>query len=287
VAIFEIKRSISFFPEKRKNTKGEIVTKNVPIRASISFHGKRLQFYSGHRIDVSKWDDRKQRAKNNTTHENGVTHAEVNDKLDLLSSGIHSFFKRCEVKEYIPSLTEIKEEFQRISRNQARREDTFFGAFDTFVEVVGRQNEWDEDTYIKFKVIKNHLKSFDENLTFEALDGPRLLDYITHLRTSRNMRNTTIKKSLSFVRWFLKWADKNNKPVNPTALTFQAKLKGTDASHKKVIFLNIEELKHLFSLDLEKHASYLPKVRDVFVFCCFTGLRYSDAFVSVPKPQTV
>lgn len=157
-------------------------------------------------------------------------------------------------------------------------EDAFFTAFDQFIATVGKQNDWDQDTYIKFGVIRNHLSEFDPKLTFEKLDAERLVTYMGYLRDVRKMRNTTMKKSLSFVRWFLRWASKQKHPVHQSALDFQPKLKGTDSSIKKVIFLTIEELKHLNSLIISQSKEYLSRVRDVFVFCCFSGLRYSDAY---------
>ncbi|MGL5261855.1 MAG: site-specific integrase, partial [Bacteroides sp.] len=45
---------------------------------------------------------------------------------------------------------------------------------------------------------------------------------------------------------------------------------------KEVIYLTWEELIYLFDYDF-KEKRYLERVRDVFCFCCFTGLRYSDA----------
>lgn len=45
-----------------------------------------------------------------------------------------------------------------------------------------------------------------------------------------------------------------------------------------MIFLTAEELKHLYSFVIPEEKNYLARVRDVFVFCCFSGLRYSDVY---------
>jgi integrase len=58
-------------------------------------------------------------------------------------------------------------------------------------------------------------------------------------------------------------------------VTFRPKLKGTDGNAKEVIYLEWEELLRLYSFDFSARLS-LSAVRDVFCFCCFTGLRYSD-----------
>ena len=55
-----IKRNIIFAPESRKKD-GIPVTKNVPIRMRVIFASQRIEFTTGYRIDVEKWDTDKQR----------------------------------------------------------------------------------------------------------------------------------------------------------------------------------------------------------------------------------
>lgn len=56
---------------------------------------------------------------------------------------------------------------------------------------------------------------------------------------------------------------------------FKPKLKSTP---KKVIYLTWEELVQLRDYQIPPIKQYLERVRDVFLFLCFTGLRYSDVF---------
>ncbi|WP_460905394.1 phage integrase SAM-like domain-containing protein [Spirosoma areae] len=275
--IFELKRSVSFFLEKRKDPSGALIINNVPIRIAISYGGKRLMLNAGYRIDASKWHEEKQRAKNNTTQKGGLAN-EINGKLNTLENGINEFFKACEVKKVNPTLFEVKAVFDRLSKNKQEKKETFFTAFDRFTQTCGRENDWQEDTYEKFSVTRRHLESFDKNLSFENLNADRMIDYLNYLRSKRDLRNTTIVKNFSFVKWFLRWAAKNQYPVNQGALDFNPKLKGTDGKIKKVIFLSLDELTHLYRFEIPASKEYLTRVRDVFVFCCFSGLRYSDVF---------
>lgn len=57
--------------------------------------------------------------------------------------------------------------------------------------------------------------------------------------------------------------------------TFNPKLKDTQ---KKIIFLTREELNMLREFKISPTKQALERVRDVFLFQCFTGLRYSDVF---------
>ena len=45
-----------------------------------------------------------------------------------------------------------------------------------------------------------------------------------------------------------------------------------------MIFLTWEELNRLKDYKIPQTKQYLERVRDVFLFCCFSGLRYSDVY---------
>ena len=47
-------------------------------------------------------------------------------------------------------------------------------------------------------------------------------------------------------------------------------------TQKKVIFLTTDELTRIRTLSIPQSKQYLERVRDIFLFLCFSGLRYSD-----------
>lgn len=57
-----IKRNIIFSLESRKKN-GVPIVENVPIRMRVVFDSHRIEFTTGYRIDVAKWDADKQRVK--------------------------------------------------------------------------------------------------------------------------------------------------------------------------------------------------------------------------------
>lgn len=58
--------------------------------------------------------------------------------------------------------------------------------------------------------------------------------------------------------------------------TFRPKFKGVDGNSREIVHLTWGELMGLLDWKAPAGKSYLERVRDVFCFCCFTGLRYSD-----------
>ena len=277
-----IKRNIIFTLESRKKD-GVLITENVPIRMRVNFASKRIEFTTGYRIDATKWDADKQRVKNGCSNKLKQSASEINASLLEYYTEIQSIFKRFEVEDVMPTPEQIKEAFNALHKpvseeHKPKKEALpcdFFQVFDDFVEDCGRQNNWTDSTFEKFAAVKNHLTNFREGLTFEFFDERGLNDYVGYLRDVKEMRNTTIGKQLSFLKWFLRWAFKKGVHQNNAYDSYRPKLKSTQ---KKIIFLTWNELNRLREFKIPSNKQALKRVRDVFLFQCFTGLRYSDVF---------
>lgn len=277
-----IKRNIIFTLESRKKD-GVLITENVPIRMRVNFASKRIEFTTGYRIDAAKWDADKQRVKNGCSNKLKQSASEINASLLEYYTEIQSIFKRFEVEDVMPTPELIKEAFNAL--HKPTNEDPkpkkealpcdFFQVFDDFVEDCGRQNDWTDSTYEKFAAVKNHLTNFREGLTFEFFDERGLNDYAGYLRDVKEMRNTTIGKQPSFLKWFLRWAFKKGVHQNNAYDNYKPKLKSTQ---KKIIFLTWDKLNRLREFEIPSNKQALERVRDVFLFQCFTGLHYSDVF---------
>ena len=278
------KRNIIFALESRKKD-GVPIVENVPIRMRVNFASQRIEFTTGYRIDVAKWDGDKQRVKNGCTNKLKQSASEINAALLGYYTELQEIFKRFEVAEIVPSPAEVKEAFNNRYEQNEKTElasaDTsnvpsnFYEAFDDFVRVCGRHNDWTHSTFENFATVKNHLKNFRSELSFEFFDEEGLTKYVQYLREVREMRNSTIGKQLSFLKWFLRWSFKQGMHSNNAYDTFKPKLKDTQ---KKIIFLTWEELNKLREFKIPPTKQALERVRDVFLFQCFTGLRYSDVF---------
>ena len=279
-----IKRNIIFALESRKKD-GVPIVENVPIRMRVNFASQRIEFTTGYRIDVAKWDCDKQRVKNGCTNKLKQSASEINAALLGYYTELQEIFKRFEVAEIMPSPAEVKEAFNNrhgqnektelASTDMSNVPSNFYEAFDDFVRVCGRQNDWTHSTFEKFAAVKNHLKNFRSELSFDFFDEEGLTEYVQYLREVREMRNSTIGKQLSFLKWFLRWSFKQGMHSNNAYDTFKPKLKDTQ---KKIIFLTWEELNRLREFKIPPTKQALERVRDVFLFQCFTGLRYSDVF---------
>jgi len=271
-----IKRSIVFDLENRKY-KGKLISDNVPIRIRLTYSGNRIEFSTGLRIDRDKWDTKEKKVKKNCTNKLKQSASDINAKLSGYEFDLQNVFKKFEIEERIPTNEEVKHLFNQIySDNKTNsKKKGFFEYLDEFILENGKQKNWTDKTYSKFETVKNHLKNFNSKSTFSYFDDRGLTSYVEFLRERREMRNSTIDNQVSFLKWFLKWAYSKGYNNNLAYQTFKPKLKTTQ---KKIIFLTPEELKKIKEFNIPQTKKYLERVRDVFLFSCYSGIRYSDAF---------
>lgn len=267
----------NFYLDTRPNKKGD-----HPINVSIVIKGKRLLTTTGYSISPDKWNKERQRVNQGFSNANGITYNVINNKL----SEIESHFSKLENQIEITGTTDfnLKDEFaNKFRTNKTKKKaETIFDHIDEFISEVGRLNDWTVSTVEKFNALKNHLKAFDPALKYENLDESGLISFMDYLKNVplaggvQGMRNSTIKNRISFLKWFLRWATKKGYNNELAFLSFNPKIKTIKSTDKEIVFLDWEELIHVYNFEFPDNKKYLTRVRDVFCFSCFTGLRYSD-----------
>lgn len=268
-----IKRSIRFILHIRKQ-KECAEEKEVAIRMRVAFNGASLDFATGLHVLPSCWDKGKQQVAygNDKNGKNRI--------LSEMKATMDELFARYElIEKRIPSPGEVKDLFNDLQGkskiNVPSPEDDLFHVFDIFTDTQGKKNQWTAATHEKFAAIREHLQAFDPDLCFHAVNESKMEQYMEYL-TKQGLRNTTIAKHLAFVRWFFRWAASNGYYQGNVHEAFKPKLKGTNGDSKEVIYLTQDEVKRLQEFQPGEGQAHLGRVRDVFLFCCFTGLRYSD-----------
>ena len=270
-----IQKGVKFLLHKRHS--GD--TENLSIRMRVTLRGQKpIDFPTGHNVDLCDWDAETQRVDMEAPHAD-----DINRTLDEWVSVMNEIFARYELLEKrIPTLGEIKNLFNdmvgretELTRKLPDPASDLFKAFDIFTTTMGEQNQWTESTKEKFAAIKRHLKGFNAHLSFPLINEDVMQDYLAYLER-KGFKNTTISKNLAFVRWFLRWAAQRGFYQGDVHETFKPKLKGVSVDSKEIIYLTQEEIKALQTHQFTAIESALERVCDVFLFCCFTGLRYSD-----------
>lgn len=289
--------AVKFYLEKRLNKQGE-----APIRCSVMIRGKRLTTTTGYSIRPEHWNASRQEIKLSANgkpvaNSRGVKAKVINGHLKRIDSFFSDYENGITLNgEEVADLKSVYNgEFGKAGRSvEAGSEKGFFDYYDEFTEEMGAQNDWTSATFGKFAALKNHITDFAQAISFEDLNEKGLTKFVDYLRNTLDMRNSTIGKQLGFLKWFLKWADAKGYNQEKSYLTFSPKLKATE---KKVVFLEWDELMRVYNYEFPESGTELrlkdingneyskkttlergtlERVRDVFCFCCFTSLRYSD-----------
>ncbi|MDR2835413.1 MAG: site-specific integrase [Bacteroidales bacterium] len=248
------------------------------IRYRVKWDKKIVSFSLGYRVETDKWNLEEQICKKNTTHTKDKFQSNaINAKIHLFENIINEIFERYEFLGRIPSISELKNDFNlKIGKtNNKFLIGGFFDVFDEFIKSSGFLNNWTKPTYQKFNLVKNHLFEFDNKITFENINNEKLQNFIQY-QINIPFKNTTIEKHISLIKYFLRWSKNNNYYGGLLHETFKPKFKGVDGNQKEIIYLTWEELINLYDFNFQENKKYLERVRDVFCFCCFTGLRFSD-----------
>jgi len=288
-----IKRSISFGVEVKKKPEADNKKNQKSegrVRCVIVWHGQRVRLSVNHNVNPDNWEKSVQRCKAKTTHGKNKTPASViNKDLQEMEALINSIFMRFEEAGRIPTKEEFSEAYDRQVNPEKYVEkdkivnpadEPLFKIYDKFIKDGMTSGRWSEGTLVKCRTIRKHLYSISRKLSLNDIINGGINILIEHFAKvpdnfkQKGLANTTIKNDIAFVKVFLRWAQEHGYCDASPFLYQKVKLK---TAEKPVIFLTKEELMKVYDFDFG-HKNYLSQVRDVFCFCCFTSLRYSDVY---------
>ncbi len=285
-----IKRSISFNVETKNKLETTDKKNKKPegrVRCVIVWHGQRVRLSVAHSVNPDYWEKSLQRCRAKTIHGKNKTPASViNRDIDDFENLIDKIFQFFETKDCIPSKEQFINEYTRLTTSESetdtsiepQKDISIFPIFDLYIRDNTDSGRWSESALKKNKTIRRHLYDTSPTLTFEELENDGMTLFIKHLSSIKDrdghvgLKNDTIKKDISFVKAFVRWAQEKGFVDSSKFLCQKVRLKTV---RKTVVFLDWDELMKIYSYDFG-NLNYLSHARDVFCFCCFTSLRYSD-----------
>jgi integrase len=256
---------VSFYPDRSKSS-NTVRT----IWANIYEDRNKLLLNTHEKVDTKYWDKKTHRANIRKAKDPRLK-GELNLLNRFLSSyegKIHSI--RLKMKTENPSI-EFSEIENQIKIEFGKKSNTFYDIYNQFIiakgAIVGKE------TIQKHKRLKTILGDFEKDtgykVNFNSINKLFEDKFFSYLIEDKEMLNSTAHKTISFLKTFLIWAYDRKLNPNRDFRSFKGK-----TYENEVIFLTEEELMTLYNFKLDDDR--LARVRDVFVFQCFTGPRYSD-----------
>lgn len=233
-------------------------------------YDKTLALNTGERIKAELWDKAAQRANLRKTQDKIVKGSlkNLNQYLNIYESKIIDITRTVRSKDHSSGFSVIVNE---IKKQFDKRETSIFAVYDEFLSI--KRHEVSKQSILKFNRVKALLEEYQkanrEKLDFDKITPLFFSKFNSFLIDNKNMLNNTATKNIQFLKSFLIWANNNNFADNNSYKSFKGK-----SEKNEVIYLTEDELMTLYNLDLEDER--LKRVRDLFVYQCFTGVRYSD-----------
>lgn len=273
-----MKHSVRFLVDgKYKNAE------KARLNMVVTYGGNRVLFSTGINVPTKRWNTKTMILKSGNSVDEARQAHEVNTRLAKMKKDIESILLKWEKKGSIPRPENLRNDYYALRNPNPNGNNStklsmprsLLSIYDEFIEKKGFERNWTPATHEKFAALGKHIIKYKTKPTFEDFNEYGLGKYVKYLMDDVKMKNSTIKKNLGFLKWFLRWANKKGYHNITDFETFDPKL---ESPHNKPVFLEPEELKALWNLEFDRTQKHLEQIRDVFVFCCFSGLRHSDAY---------
>jgi len=264
------------------------------IYLQYKYNGRRCVFAFGQTVwnksdKQTDWNKSKQRVKKNTqTTEDGKR--SLNDLLDNLSRVCEKTYNE-QLKNGIPEPEVLKATMQAFINQNDKGEvnkPTLYGLIERFIanEISYKGRSKSNNTLKTYITTKGHLQEFEKShkykIDFEAITLDFYYKYVSFLQKKKNpLSVNAIGKDIQILKVFMGEAVDLGYTNN---LQYMHKKFAVTRVDTDAVYLTDDEILKLYQHDFSD-SKKLEQVRDLFVFGCYVGLRFSD--YSDVKPENI
>jgi len=257
------------------------------IYLQYRYNGRKLVFSFGQNIDPANWKRSKQRVKSNAETTADGKHS-LNDLLDNLANVCEKAYNT-EIKNGIPEPSTLKRHLVDFINQNKGKDDgpTLYSLIERFKagEIQSNGKEKSSGSLQNYHAVLQHLKSFERDtrysVNFDSINLDFFYKYTIYLKKEKKLSPNTIAKDVRLLKVFLSEAVDLGYTDN---LQFKHKKFSMPGEETDAVYLTDKEIMALYNYDFSGNRK-LDNVRDLFVFGCFVGLRYSD--YSEVKPDQI
>ena len=259
------KLTVLFFLQRNRINK----IGKCPIRCRITFNKTRKEFSTGIFVNPDYWDSGKQKALP-PSNENTI----LNNKLSLIYQQIDKAFLMLQI---LPNDFDVDDIYRKYKGEDSKEEITILGAYDLHNEktkkLIGidfNQLSWSRYVESRRKVTLFITKFYNrKDVRLKDLDLKFIQDLEYFFKTELKLKQATVYRSIQRIKKIIQFAiSENYLQRDPFHLYKNKKYKTV------IIYLTDEELKKLENHNFNQVR--LKQVKDLFIFCCYTGLAYAE-----------
>jgi integrase/recombinase XerD len=241
----------------------------APIYCRVTYNKCRKQFATGVFVKPEYWDNIRQKILPEST-----VNSLLNNSLSLISHQINEAFLMLQI---LPNEFDVDDIYRKYKGEDSKEEITILGAYDLhnsktkkLIGIDFNKLSWSRYIESRRKVALFITKFYNrKDVRLKDLDLKFIQDLEYFFKTALKLKQATVYRSIQRVKKIIQFAIAENYLQKDPFHLYKNK------KHKTVIiYLTDEELKQL-----EKHSFSQPRlqqVKDLFIFCCYTGLAYAE-----------
>ncbi|MNK80969.1 Tyrosine recombinase XerD [compost metagenome] len=255
--------SLLFFMKRQKNYSGG----EVPIYLRITVNGKRAEIATGRSCEPDRWHSKSGRAIG------------TKEKYRLFNTCLDQLHNQA-YDAYLKVVQSANEITAQSIRDMMMGRETISA---TLLQAVAEHNDRMEvlvgkdyvrGTLNRYKVLKKHLETFillqynTNDMEVRKVDVAFFNNFDYYLRSRSCANNYTVKMIKNLGKIINICCENGTAESNPITF-YKGRTKTVDRN-----FLSQDEIQII--LQKRFASARLDIIRDVFLFCCFTGLAYAD-----------
>ena len=241
----------------------------APIMGRITINGTISQFSCKLSVSPALWDTKANKAAGKS-----VMAQRINEKLENIKTNIGKHYQRiCDRDSYVTA-EKVKNAWLGFGDGYQLLIETFDAYLKDFEEKrAGKDRAI--GTLVCYRKARNYPAAFlryeykVEDIPFKELKREFIERYVVYLSTVRRMLPGSIHPPIKKLKLMTYTAFKNGWITTDPFSGFRI-----SATYRDRRFLSESELQAVMNVRLPNYKTAI--VRDIFVFCCFTGLCYAD-----------
>ncbi len=256
--------NVLFFLKKNAEKKDG----TAPIVARITINGKSSQFNTKQFVNKNDWNVELNRVKGRSAEAK-----KMNSVLDEIKSCLRNAYNDLTRKEIVVTAEKVKNTFLGIGQEKFLLIELFEECNSILKKQVGITKS--KATYQKAEVCKRHVSEYIKaeyklsDIDLREINHSFIVGFETYLNTHCKCNYNTTAKFIQKFKSIIITAQKNGQLHNDPFANYKISLKKVDRG-----YLTKEELNKIMEKEIKNER--LERIRDIFVFSCYTGLAYID-----------
>ncbi|WP_417858656.1 site-specific integrase [Xanthomarina gelatinilytica] len=241
---------------------------NAPIYARITVNGKRSEFSIKRKVLLTKWNSDAGKMRGTTSEVR-----ELNKYMASIRTKINKIQEQLSEKETLVTAQKIKNTYLGKTSKHKMLLEIFQEHNNKVEKLIGK--DFAAGTAERYRTARKHVKEYIKkeyqvmDIPVSDVDHKFITGFEYYLKTTRNCAHNTAIKYITNFKKIIRIAYANDWIAKDPFTSWKARLKVVDRE-----FLTVEEIQAM--VEKELHTERLDQVKDIFIFCCFTGLAYSD-----------